>query len=359
MFDKHPEFIARVEHPFNGGAPPALVAQNVITPNDLFFVRSHAGVPTVDPSTYRLTVDGMVRQPLSLSLDDLRHFPRRTLVAALQCAGNRRVEMEKIAPIPDEIIWGIEAVSNAEWGGVALCDVLEAAGVELGALHVAFEGLDQNEKDDEQFPFGGSIPLDKALRPEVLLADTMNGAPLPPVHGFPLRTIVPGYIGARSVKWVSRIVVQAQPSDNYYQARAYKLFPSDVHKESVNWRQGMMLGELPVNALIAQPEDGAALRAGEIVVRGHALAGGRPVERVDVSGDGGKSWQQATFLNEATLWGWRLWETRLTLSPGEHVLMVRAWDSAAQTQPESVSTIWNFKGYMNNAVHQIRVNVTA
>jgi sulfite oxidase len=360
MYGKHPDFLVRVEHPFNGGAPPALAVQNVITPNDLFFVRSHADVPQVDPLAYRLTIDGLVRQPLTLTLDDLHQFSRRTLVAALQCAGNRRVEMEQVAPIPDEIIWGIEAVSNAEWSGVSLGDVLRAAGVDerAGGLQVAFEGLDQNEKDGERFPFGGSIPVDKALRPEVLLADTMNGAPLPLAHGFPLRVVVPGYIGARSVKWVTRITVQAQPSDNYYQARAYKLFPSDVHKDSVDWAQGMMLGELPVNALIVQPEDGAVLRAGEIVVRGHALTGGRQVERVDLSCDGGTTWRQAAFLSDSTPWGWRLWEARLLLTPGQHLLMVRAWDSAAQTQPERVDTIWNFKGYMNNAVHRIQVNVT-
>ncbi len=151
--------------------------------------------------------------------------------------------------------------------------------------------------------------------------------------------------------------MQAQPSDNYYQAHAYKLFPADVDKESVDWAQGMMLGELPVNALIAQPEEGAVLRAGEVIVRGHALAGGRRVERVDVSCNGGATWQLAAFVSDPTLWGWRLWETRLMLTPGEHTLMARAWDSAAQTQPESVSTIWNFKGYMNNAVHRVRVRV--
>lgn len=358
MFEKHPDFIVRVEHPFNGGAPPSLAVQHVITPNDLFFVRSHADVPTVDPAAYRLTVDGLVRQPLSLSLDDLRGFPQHTLVAALQCAGNRRVEMEQVAPIPDEIIWGIEAVGNAEWGGVRLGDVLRAAGVDEAAdLHAAFEGLDQNEKEGQHFPFGGSIPLEKALCREVLLADTMNGAPLPPVHGYPLRAVVPGYIGARSVKWLARITVQAQPSDNYYQARAYRLFPPDVDKESVDWAQGMMLGELPINALIGTPEDGATVRAGEVVVRGHALAAGRRIERVDVSCDGGASWRQAALVSDSALWGWRLWEARLRLTPGEHVLMARAWDSAAQTQPERVATIWNFKGYMNNAVHRVRVRV--
>ncbi len=356
---KHSAFIIRQGEPLNGGAPVELLAQHAITPNDLFFVRCHAPIPVVDRLTYRLRVEGRIQTPLDLSLDMLTAFPRREFPAFLQCAGNRRREMEAVAPIPDEIIWDTEAISSAVWSGVALADVLEAAGVGDGTGgHVAFEGLDAISKGGESFPFGGSIPLDKALRGDVLLAYAMNGDPLPPAHGFPLRVVVPGYIGARSVKWLGRIVVQDAPSDNYYQARAYRLFPSDASPRKADWDAAMMLGEVPVVSIIGSPDADQTLPAGDIVVRGVALVGGgRRVERVDVSIDGGQTWARADLLDDGGRWSWRLWEWRTHLTPGSYEVAARAWDSAANTQPERVETVWNFKGYMNNAVHRVRVRV--
>jgi sulfite oxidase len=352
--EKHPDFKALEHDPFNGGAPAARLVEHYLTPADTFFVRNHAPIPQVDPASYRLKVEGLVKTPLALSLDDLRRdFERVRLVAAMQCAGNRRVELQKLAPIPGELIWDTEAVGNAEWGGWRLRDVLSAAGVTAddGDLHAAFEGLDTVAAHGQVF--GGSIPLAKALHGDVLLADTMNGAPLPPAHGFPLRVVVPGYIGARSVKWLARIVVQDAPSANYYQAHAYKLFAGDVTPETVDWSAGMMLGELNLNAIIAQIEPGA----GGIIARGIAIAGERQVERVEVSADGAH-WLQAALLDPPSRYGWRRWEARIALEPGEHEIMARAWDNAASTQPERVESVWNFKGYMNNAWHRVKAMVT-
>lgn len=352
--EKYPDFKALEQDPFNGGAPPARLVEHYLTPADMFFVRNHAPVPDVDAVAYRLAVEGLVKTPLALSLDDLRRdFERVRLVAAMQCAGNRRVELQKLAPIPGELIWDTEAVGNAEWGGWRLSDVLHAAGVSAddGDLHAAFDGLDMVAAHGQTF--GGSIPLAKALHGDVLLADTMNGAPLPPAHGFPLRVVVPGYIGARSVKWLARIIVQDTPSANYYQTHAYKLFAGDVTPETVDWSAGMMLGELNLNAIIAQIEPGA----GGIIARGIAIAGERQVERVEVSVDGAH-WLQAALLDPPSRYGWRRWEARITLEPGEHAIMARAWDSAASTQPERIESVWNFKGYMNNAWHRVKVMVT-
>jgi sulfite oxidase len=351
--DKHPDFKVLERDPFNGGAPAARLVEHFLTPTDQFFVRNHAPIPDVDAAAYRLSVEGLVKTPLSLSLDDLRRdFERVRLVAAMQCAGNRRVELQRLAPIPGELIWDTEAVGNAEWSGWRLRDVLHAAGVAAddGDLHAAFEGLDMVAAHGQVF--GGSIPLSKALHGDVLLADMMNGAPLPPAHGYPLRVVVPGYIGARSVKWLARIIVQEQPSHNYYQARAYKLFAGHVTPESVDWAAGMMLGELNVNAIIAQIVPGA----GGVIVRGIAVAGERQVERVEVSADGTR-WTQAELIDPPTRYGWRRWQARLALEPGEHEIMARAWDSAAATQPERLESVWNFKGYMNNAWHRVRVTV--
>lgn len=355
--NKHPQFVVRQAEPFNGGAPPELLRQHPRTPNDLFFVRSHGNVPVIDAERYRLQVGGAVTRGLLLSLSELGLIARRhTVEATLQCAGNRRHQMNAVRSIPDEVLWGDEAVSNAEWSGVLLRDVLELAGVAGEARHVAFLGRDEAEKAPDGF--GGSIPLDVALHTPVLLADTMNGEPLPPEHGYPLRVIVPGYIGARSVKWLSHIFVQAQTSDNYYQQHAYKLFPASAAPDSADWNAGLMLGDYPVNSVIWQPLEGEAVPSGSVTVRGHALVGGgRTVERVDVSADGGKTWAQAAFATEAKPYVWRMWEITLVLPPGEHEIVARAWDSAANVQPDSAASIWNFKGYMNNACHRLRVRV--
>lgn len=361
---KHPRFRTLEAEPWNGEAPAELLVERHETPAELFYVRSHASVPEVDPKAYRLTVEGLVRQPLDLSLDDLRRdFRHAEAPATLQCAGNRRDELIRVRPVPGETPWSSGAISHARWRGVPLAAVLAAAGVEDGAAHVAFAGLDQVEKRGERFPFGGSIPLAKALASDgwvgdsagVLLACEMNGEPLPPEHGFPLRVVVPGYIGARSVKWLASIRVQETPSENHYQARAYKLFPPHVGPEDADWARGLMLGELSLTSAIGSPGDGEELPAGPVAVRGYAMAGGdRTVERVEVTADGGRSWTVAEH-DPAPPGVWSLWRAELELPPGDHELACRAWDSAANTQPERVEPLWNFKGYMNNAWHRVRV----
>jgi sulfite oxidase len=363
LFGKSSGLLVRQGEPFNGGPAAGHLLGSFVTPNELFFVRNHGGVPTVDPASWRLTVEGLVERPLSLSLEDLRRLPRASVTATLQCAGNRRLEMMAWQPIKNELPWGTEAISNAEWSGVPLREVLAAASIRLearpGARHVAFTGLDETERHGHQFHFGGSIPLDKAGHAEVLLADTMNGEPLPAVHGAPVRVVVPGYIGARSVKWLSRITVQEGPSDNYFQAKAYRLFPACYGPDNVEWEKGLMLGEAPINSVILSPAEEETVPAGRIEVRGWALAGGdRQVARVDVSADGGKSWTVADLGPEGGDYTWRLWTAALDLSPGGHEIVCRAWDTAAQTQPEHASQVWNFKGYANNAWHRVRVRCT-
>lgn len=356
---KHPALIVREENPYNAGTPPELLRQAFVTPAELFFARNHAPMPQVDPARHRLTVTGMVKEPLQLSLDALRDdFSRVTITATLQCAGNRRQELMAIEPIAGEVPWGPEAIGNAIWTGVPLREVLLAAGIGSDTRHVAFLGLDQVEKKGRRFGFGGSIPLEKAMAPEVLLAYEMNGQPLPPRQGFPLRVVVPGYIGARSVKWLAEIILQAKPSDNYFQAHAYKLFPPQTQAETADWEHGLMLGELPVNAVICGPSEGETVPAGRVTVQGYAVSGGRRIERVDVSTDGGETWVTADLADDSGPWAWRFWEARLELAPGPCQFIARAWDSAANTQPEDPKKIWNFKGYMNNAWHRVKVRVS-
>ncbi len=348
----------RQADPLNAGPSVDLLCESNVTPNDLFYVRNHGNVPTIDPASYRLTVEGLVARPLALSLEELRsQFPKVTHTVTLQCAGNRRQELTQVRPIPSEVDWEADAIGNAVWSGMLLQEVLDAAGIQPDqSLHVAFVGLDEANPQNQKTNFGGSIPLAKAA--EALLAYEMNGEPLPPLHGFPLRVIVPGYIGARSVKWLSRIIVQRTPSDNHFQAHAYKLFPAAVRAETADWDTGLMLGEMSLNAVICSVQAGAQLPAGPVSIQGYALAGGnRQVVRVDVSADGGVTWTEAELLGDPQPWAWRLWQAQLRIAPGERELVVRALDSAANIMPESTYSLWNFKGYMNNAWHRVRVKV--
>ncbi|HMO56727.1 MAG TPA: sulfite oxidase [Roseiflexaceae bacterium] len=351
-FRKDSMFRILQDEPFNGGSPLAQLCHSPITPQTSFFVRSHAAIPSIDPTGYRLEIDGLVRQQLLLSLADLQRYRRYTLAAALQCAGNRRDELLALGPIPNELAWGAEAIGTAAWGGVALADLLEAAGVDTAARHVAFVSCDSITKEGVVTPFGGSIPIEKAMRSEVLLADTMNGEPLSPEHGFPLRVIVPGYIGARSVKWLTRIELTDTPSENYFQAHAYRLH--GVADAS----PGMPLGELSLTSVICEPAADSQLPAGLTQLRGYAMAGGdRRIAHVEVSPDGGANWVAAELLGEDLTWCWRLWRAAVVLAPGERQLVVRARDTAANMQPESLATVWNARGYMNNAWHRVRVCV--
>lgn len=357
LFTKRNDLVIHRLKPFNAGASIAALRRHQVTPQEMFFVRNHGSIPEIEPETYRLTIDGLVRKPLALSLEDLQEdFPGVRVMATLQCAGNRRKELAAVEGIEGEIEWGGEGMGNAVWSGVRLRQILLAAGVKPEAAHIAFTGLDDIEREDHTFSFGGSIPKEKAMSPEVILAYEMNGQPLTPAHGSPLRVIVPGYIGARNVKWVSNITVLSEPSDNYFQTQAYKLFPPDVRADNADWSKGEMLGEQLINSMICSPADGDYIADDVIVVEGLAIAGGgRTVDRVEVSADGGKTWQRAGLIDKSRPWVWQFWEAQLRVRPGAHQLVVRAWDSAGNTQPEHPGEIWNFKGYLNNSWHRVKI----
>lgn len=323
--------------PRNAETPAPWLRRSWLTPAETFFVRNHATVPAVDTNDYRLTVRGDVRTRLVLSLSDLRQrFNRVTVTATMTCAGNRRSHLN---PVPNGIPWGSGAIGNARWTGVRLRDILCAAGIRPNGRHIAFTGLDQI--DDE--PFGGSIPLPKALSPEVLLATDMNGSPLPSEHGYPIRVIVPGYIGARSVKWLTRIAVQPEPSISYFQRNDYML-------------NGASLSEFPLNSAACWPLPGSVLPGRTTVVEGYAIGtGGAPVDRVDVSADAGVVWHSATLNGPSRPWTWRFWQAKIDIPPGPHLLVARAWDRSGACQPEHPSPMRNPHGYANNAWHCLLV----
>ncbi len=288
---KRNEIVIHAEVPLNAEPPPRAL-RGARPPLDAFYVRSHGPAPEIDPAALRLRVDGLVDRALELSLDELREdFPEREVEAMLQCAGNRRTDLMAVREIPGELPWGPAAIGTARWRGVALADVLAAAGVRPGARHVAFLGLDEVEGTRR---FGGSVPLPKALQPE---------------------------------------------------AAEYRLEPP-----------GFPLGEVAVNAGITAPDEGELVPAGPVAVQGWAVtAGPRTIERVDVSGDGGRDWIQAELLEDQGPWAWRRWSGEVELAPGDAEIVVRAWDSAASSQPDDPAALWNAKGYANNACPRLRL----
>jgi sulfite oxidase len=357
-FGKRADMVVHEEEPFNAETGLAALDEGPLTATDAFYVRGHGAVPEIEPAEWRLRVDGAVERPLSLSFATLREaFVERTETATLQCAGNRRAGLMAIRDIPGEAPWGPGATGTATWTGVALADVLALAAPLPEAAHVGFEGADICPEAQPAQRFGGSIRLDKARRPEVLLAWAMNGEPLPAVHGAPLRVVVPGYIGARSVKWLERIEVRATPWPGYFQHVAYRLLPEDG---TPGPGAGMPLGIVALNADVLSPTDGQTVAAGAVEVRGYAFAGGeRYVARVDVSLDAGETWVQAEMLDDLGRWAWRHWRATVELGAGEHEIVVRAWDSSAATQPETEAALWNPKGYVNNARPRVRVRAVS
>ena len=358
-----PGLIVHSRAPFNAEPALARLRAASITPQADLYVRNHGDVPRLDADRHRVRVTGKVAQELALSVADLRRgFAERTITAVLQCAGNRRADMQQVRPTSGDP-WQPGAIGNVHWSGVALADVLRAAGAPSEAwLHVAFGCCDQMELPEEgRFRFGVSIPMGKAMAPETLLAFGMNGEALALEHGFPLRVVVPGFAGVRSAKWIHTITVQDEPSDNPVQQRDYKLFPPHVTEGPLNWAAGLTIEDMPLNSAICDPAPGNALPAGPTLVRGYAVASpGRRVARVEVSADGGGCWTPAALETGpagSLPWGWTLWAATLLLTAGRTELAVRAWDSAGQTQPASAAEVWNLKGYLCTAWHRVAVTV--
>ncbi len=351
------DLIVRTADPLNAEPPLAALVASEITPVKHFYVRNHGPIPNVDVANYKVRIEGLVEKPLDLTLSEIQsRFPRVLGTVTLTCAGNRRQEMSAIKPVGG-VQWDAGAIGNARWAGARLWEVLQEAGVKSDAKHVWFEGLDPiKEKDGSVAPFGGSIPIEKAMsKDRALLAYAMNDEPLTAEHGFPLRAIVPGYIGARSVKWLSKITFSDRPSPNHYVAEAYKVIQSEDKDEVA---QAEPIYGFPANAAICSPVSGAKLKAGKTIVRGYALPRGDlplPVAKVEVSGDGGKTWAEARLLGEAEPYNWRQWSAEVDLRPGKHELVVRATDFHEKTMPEKAE--WNIKGYLYNGWHRVSVEV--
>lgn len=350
-----PDLITRQADPFNAEPPLSTLTENWITPVKSFFVRSHGSVPALRAEELTLTIDGLVDRPLTFRLPELiERFPAAGTTATLTCAGNRRGEFAAIKKVGG-VQWDAGAIGNAEWSGVRLADVLKMAGVRAEAKHVWFEGRDQVTEKNVTFPFGGSIPIEKAMLTTAtgasLLASKMNGEPLTGAHGFPLRTVVPGFIGARSVKWLHKITVADRPSPNHFVADVYKIVPED---DPVLIAKTTPIYEFVLNSAICVPAAGTAVSGDRLAVKGFALtngSAGRSVSQIDVSADDGATWTRAKVTSPVRDYCWVLWSADLPLAEKTESLLVRATDSSGESQPRT--TPWNYKGYQFNGWHKV------
>ena len=367
---RSPVLKVNTQTPFNAETPPVLLAENYSTPNDIFFVRNHLPVPQVSADEYTLEIKGEgVCKPITLTLKDLKtKFPKHKVTSTIQCAGNRRTELNEVRRVKG-IPWTGGAIGTAEWGGVRLRDVLLYAGVkEEDIEHVHFEGLDNNPLTGERY--GGSIPALKAMSPtgDCLLAYEMNGVEIPADHGYPVRAIIPGVVGARNVKWLAKIIASKEEYKGFWQKKDYKGFSPSVDWSNVDFSTAPAIQELPVTSFITSPANGAQLDKDEtdVTLRGFAWSGGgREIVRVDVSADGGKTWHMAEIITGVDqpymrAWAWVVWEASVPLpksSDSNVELCCKAVDRSYNVQPDTTAPIWNLRGCLSNAWHRVNVKL--
>ena len=323
-----------------------------LTPVPHFFVRNHMHEPSeLDAATWRLTVGGEVERPITLSLSELVKFDSHSVVNTLECAGNGRSLQRPQVP---GIQWGKGAVSTAKFTGPRLRDVLQRAGVKSSGKHVMFHGLD--EVPGRVPPFIRSIPIEKALDADTLIATHMNGVPLTKHHGFPARALVPGWIGAASCKWLSEVKVLDAEFVGNFMSPGYR-FPNQPVKpgDAVKPEDTHPLTALNVKSVISGPLDGSSLKSGRIVVQGAAWAGEADVAKVEISIDGGSTWAPATLGHEQARYAWRLWHREFAAKKGDYTILSRATDTRGRIQPETPA--WNPSGYLYNAIDQVKIHV--
>lgn len=335
--------------------------RSFITPNKHFYVRSQYPTPTIDLSRWQLSIEGEVERALTFKFDDLKQFEEVTLTTWLQCFGNGR---SFFVPRASGTPWRYGAIGQAVWKGVRMRDLLLRAGLKVGAKHVASQGYDDPPEGAE--PFIRSIPLEKALDPNTLLVYEMNGEPLPLLNGYPLRLLVPGWGGSASVKWLRRMIVTKEEWPGRFMQQAYRVpvIPTEPGAR-VDQRDMVAATRQPVNSFFTSHAGGETLKAGEILLTGVAYSGETGIDRVEVSVDGGQSWQRATITQPApgtppaqALWMWHHWEYRWRATAGKHTLLCRAYDWLGRTQPTNQRDIpWNPLGYNYNAVQTIEVTV--
>ncbi|KAI9730074.1 MAG: hypothetical protein M1834_006066 [Cirrosporium novae-zelandiae] len=341
---------------------------NAITSNQDFFVRNHGGIPTIDEDKYFVEIGGLVNEPKKLTMANLKNetlFPRQSNIVSLQCSGTRRIEQIHEYPGDgDELInapWGEGAIGTARWTGVSLKRVIKyCGGLKDGAKHLEFVSADTYFKKGKIYNYAVSVPWRKVKANEVLLAWEMNGKPLPHIHGFPLRTVVFGYIGARSAKWLTRINALPKPSKGPVQMKEYLYYTPQIGKQNSAYSNGLSIQDMPVSSAIMTPSDKSQIvHDGKIHLTGWAYSGGGHFPtRVEVSGDGGNIWYEVPYhnLSQKYFHAWRTWHMDLPVdAEGWLELVVRCWDDALNTQPTYVRSAWNWDLHVTSSCHRIKV----
>lgn len=334
----------------NHGMPLEALRADV-TPAGMHYVLVHYDVPFVEAASHTVTFDGFDRE-LELGLDDLRARPAVTMPVTFECAGNGRALFDTRAVSQP---WLLEAIGTGEWTGTPLAPLLREAGLPADTVEVLFTGLDRGVEGDREQAYERSLPLAEAMRDEVLLVYEMNGQPLLPQHGAPLRLLVPGWYGMTNVKWLSRIAALSEPFRGYQNAVSYRMRATDDE-------DGRPVTRIRVRSLIAPPgipsfpERERVLAPGPVTLEGRAWSGSGPVERVEVSVDGCVTWEEARLEPAPSPSAWHRWTYGWTTTPGEHEIASRATDATGATQP--MQPEFNLGGYENNAVHRVRVTVT-
>jgi DMSO/TMAO reductase YedYZ molybdopterin-dependent catalytic subunit len=325
-----------------------------LTPVPHFFVRNHMHEPSeLDAGDWRLALGGEVDKPLTLSLAELNKMETHSIVNTLECAGNGRSLQRPQVP---GIQWGKGAVGTARFSGPRLRDVLQRAGVKSTGKHVMFRGLD--EVPGKVPAFIRSIPIEKALDADTLIATHMNGSALTKHHGFPARALVPGWIGAACCKWLTEIKVLDAEFVGNFMSPGYR-FPNQPVKpgDAVKPEDTHPLTALNVKSVISGPSDGATLKAGKVAVHGAAWAGEADIVKVEISADGGATWDIAKLGHDQAHYAWRLWNYDWKpAKAGDYSIQSRATDNQGRTQPATPA--WNPSGYLNNAIDQVNVHVT-
>jgi DMSO/TMAO reductase YedYZ molybdopterin-dependent catalytic subunit len=315
----------------------------------LHYLLVHFDIPLLDEATWRLSVSGSVREELELTLDQIRERPAATIPVTMECAGNGRARLD---PRPMSQPWLNEAVSTASWTGTSLWGIIEEAGVESDVVELLFTGADHGIEGGVEMDYARSLGVAEAMRPEVMLVYEMNGRPLEPQHGFPLRLLVPGWYGMTSVKWLTRIEAVTEPFQGYHQAVAY-------HYQQTVDEPGERVTRIRPRALMVPPgfpdfpERRRYLERGPVTLQGRAWSGTAPIERVEVGIDG--EWFETKLADPIGDWAWRGWSYLWEATPGEHVLVCRATDAEAATQP--LEQPWNLQGVGNNMVQDVVVTV--
>jgi sulfite oxidase len=333
---------------------PIGLFDSFITPNELFYVRHHLYAPTLDGSSFKLQVDGEVERPASLSLDDLKKFPRATVTVTLECAGNGRAFFDP--PVPG-IQWEKGAVGTARFTGARLADVLKQVGIKFSGKYIALNGGD---KPIGKMPdFIRNVPIEKAMHTDTILAYEMNGVAIPRLHGFPLRAIVPGWEGAYSVKWLQQVQAIPAEHEGFFVRTAYRYPTRRVAPgAAVDPKDTAPLTGLLVKSMITSPLDKASFKTGTVPVTGFAWAGERNVVRVDISTDNGTTWTAAELGREREKYTWRQFKYEFKASSvGFYSIMARAIDDQGNMQP--IEAQWNPSGYLWNVIDRVRINVEA